>query len=258
MNCDEAKKYFVDVWRGSREVPAEVEEHVSACAGCRQEVEDLGAMWNRLDTLPEAEPSPRLRQEFYARLSNYRDGREKKWSFMWLHIPVFQVAAAVVILAAGIGIGRLTLQRGETNETTTVARLQDEINDMRQTVALAQLRQDSAGERLKGVDWVVQQPEADQKVLNALIATANHDPNVNVRIAAIEALGRFATTPEARTALPNSLARQDSPLAQIAVLDQIVELHERSATPAIQNLISQTDINPAVKTHAQWALRQLE
>ena len=258
MKCADAKRYFVDVWRGSRDLPAEFEEHLSACAGCRQEVDELGRVWSRLELLPEFEPSPRLRQEFYTRLSDYRDGRERRWSFAWLHNPVFQAAAAVAILAAGIGVGRLTLQRGETNETTTVARLQDEITDMKQMVALAQLRQDSAGERLKGVDWVVQQSSANQQVLDALISTANHDPNVNVRVAAIEALGRFATTPQVRTALPKSLTRQDSPLAQIAVLDEIVELHERSAAPAIQNLISQTDVNPAVKTHAEWALRQLE
>ena len=258
MKCDDAKKYFVDVWRGSRDVPAEFEEHLSACAGCRQEVDELGRVWSRLELLPEFEPSAHLRQEFYTRLSNYRDGRERRWSFGWLHSPVFQAAAAAVILAAGVGIGRLTLQRGPTNDTATVARLQDEVTDMKQMVALSLLREDSAGERLKGVDWVVQQPAADQKVLDALISTANHDPNVNVRIAAIGALGRFAGTPGARTALPKSLTRQDSPLAQIAVLDEIVELHERSATPAIQSLISQTDVNPAVKTHAQWALRQLE
>ena len=257
MKCDDAKKYFVDVWRGSRDVPAEFEEHLAACAGCRQEVDELGRVWSRLELLPEFEPSPHLRQEFYTRLSSYRDGRDRRWSFAWLHSPVFQAAAAAVILAAGIGIGRLTLQRGPTSDNT-VARLQDEVSDMKQMVALSLLREDSAGERLKGVDWVVQQPEADQKVVDALISTANHDPNVNVRIAAISALGRFAGTPGVRTALPKSLGRQQSPLAQIAVLDEIVSLRERSAAPAIQSLITQTDVNPSVKQHAQWALRQIE
>jgi hypothetical protein len=37
-----------------------------------------------------------------------------------------------------------------------------------------------------------------------------------------------------------------------------VELRERSAAPVIQGLIAQTDVNPEVKQHAQWALRQLE
>jgi len=129
---------------------------------------------------------------------------------------------------------------------------------MKQMVALALLKEQSAGERLKGVDWVTQTPDADEKVLDALISTANHDPNVNVRVAAISALGQFASTPQVRTALPKSLGRQDSPLAQIAVLDEIVELRERSAAPVIQNLITQTDVNPEVKQHAQWALRQLE
>lgn len=253
MNCDDARKYFVDVWRGARDVPAEFREHLDGCVGCRQEVEELGRVWNRLAALPEAEPSPRLRQEFYTRLSNHREGRSRM-SFSWLHNPALQAIAAVLILAAGIGIGRFPGRGNDAN----VARLQDEVSDMKQMVALALLKEESAGERLKGVDWVTQSPDADQRVLDALITTANHDPNVNVRVAAIEALGRFNSTPSVRTALPKSLSRQDSPLAQIAVLDEIVELRERSATPVIQSLITQTDLNPEVKQHAQWALRQLE
>jgi HEAT repeats len=253
MNCDEAKRYFVDVWRGVRDVPAELDDHLAECAACRKEVDELGRVWNRLEALPQPEPSPRLRQEFYTRLSNYREGG-RRMSFAWLHSPVFQAVAAVVILAAGVGIGRFP---GRGNDAT-VAHLQDEVSDMKQIVALSLLREQSAGDRLKGVDWVVQTPDADQKVLDALINTANHDSNVNVRVAAIEALGRFAGTPSVRTALPKSLSRQDSPLAQIAVLDEIVELRERSAAPVIQGLITQTDLNPEVKQHAQWALRQLE
>jgi hypothetical protein len=176
-------------------------------------------------------------------------------SFAWLRTPVFQAIAAVLILGAGIMIGRLP---GGHGSDATVAHLQDEVADMKQMVALALLKEQSAGERIKGVDWVSQTPGADQKVLDALIATANHDPNVNVRVAAIGALGQFAGTASVRTALPNSLSRQDSPLAQIAVLDEIVELRERSAAPVIQSLIMQTDLNPEVKQHAQWALRQLE
>jgi anti-sigma-K factor RskA len=258
MNCDDARKYFVDVWRGARDVPAEMDEHLAGCAACRQEVEDLGMIWNRLEALPDAEPSPRLRQEFYTRLSNYREGGGRwsfaRWSSQWLRSPAFQAVAAVAILAAGIGAGRFT---GRGNDAT-VARLQDEVSDMKQMVALSLLREQSAGDRLKGVDWVTQTPGADQKVLDALIATANHDTNVNVRVAAIEALGRFNAMPSVRTALPKSLSRQDSPLAQIAVLDEIVELRERSAAPVIRTLMTQTDVNPAVKQHAQWALRQLE
>ena len=253
MNCDDARKYFVDVWRGVRGVPAELDEHLAGCAVCRQEVDDLGRVWSSLEALPEPEPSPRLRQEFYTRLSNYREGG-RRMSFGWLRNPAFQAIAAVLILAAGIGIGRFPGRGNDAN----VARLQDEVSDMKQMVALSLLREQSAGERLKGVDWVVQTPDADQKVLDALISTANHDTNVNVRVAAIEALGRFSATPSVRTALPKSLSRQDSPLAQIAVLDEIVELRERSAAPVIQGLIGQTDLNPAVKQHAQWALRQLE
>jgi hypothetical protein len=47
-------------------------------------------------------------------------------------------------------------------------------------------------------------------------------------------------------------------MVQIALLDQIVELREKSAAPSIQSLVSSQDVNPDVRQRAQWALRQLQ
>ena len=41
-------------------------------------------------------------------------------------------------------------------------------------------------------------------------------------------------------------------------LDQIVELHEKSAVSAIQFLLSGQNVNPDVRQRAQWALKQLQ
>jgi hypothetical protein len=61
-----------------------------------------------------------------------------------------------------------------------------------------------------------------------------------------------------RKGLSQSLAKQASPLVQISILDEIVEVRDRSAVPAIRDLAAKPDVNPEVKQHAQWALRQLQ
>jgi hypothetical protein len=61
-----------------------------------------------------------------------------------------------------------------------------------------------------------------------------------------------------RRGLVQALPKQNSPMVQIAILDQIVELREKSAEPSIQSLVSSQDVNPDVRQRAQWALRQLQ
>ncbi len=262
MKCEEARAYFVDLWRGTLDQPdrAALSEHLAGCEACRTESAELGRLWTTLEAIPEAEPSPKLRRDFYERLSDERRREHRQHSFGWLYSPAFGAIAAAVLLAAGIGLGRLTTRppasNGNANEPT-VARLQDEIADMRQMVALSLMQQQSPSERIKGVSYAVES-ESDQKLLSALINAVNHDTNVNVRLAAIDALRRFSSAPSVRLALPQSLGHQDSPLVQIALLDNIVELHDQSAAPAIQTLVSNPDVNPEVRQHANWALRQLQ
>ena len=59
---------------------------------------------------------------------------------------------------------------------------------MRQMVALSLMQEQSASERLRGVSWAMPRAVDDTEVLSALLTTVNQDPNVNVRLAAVDAL----------------------------------------------------------------------
>ena len=59
---------------------------------------------------------------------------------------------------------------------------------MRQLVALSLMQQQSASERLRGVSWAYQRGTIRREVLAALVSAVNHDTNVNVRLAAVDAL----------------------------------------------------------------------
>lgn len=256
MNCEESRKNFVDYWRGTLDEMsnARFQAHLAACEGCRREAEQLQDVWATLGTLPELDPSAHMRLRFYDSVRQWKQQEmERQSRFWWSRHPAFQIGFAMAILVIGIAVGNVMgRQSGE------VAQLRGEIYNMRQLVTLSLLQQQSAGDRLQGVNWSYRVEQPDTAVLSALLTTVNHDPNVNVRLAAVDALRNFSDSPVARKGLTQALGKQTSPLVQIAILDQIVELRERSAAAPVKLLLSAPDLNPEVKQRAEWALRQIQ
>jgi HEAT repeat protein len=95
------------------------------------------------------------------------------------------------------------------------------------------------------------------RTLEALIRTLNEDPNVNVRLAAVDALFLFRGNPAVKESLVLSLSRQESPLVQVALIDLLVEIRERRAVEALKSLIGTAKLNPEVKHHAELGLKQI-
>ncbi len=257
MNCEQAQAYFVDLWREALDAPAraELERHLAECEACRSECDEGRRTWEALGELRAEEPSARLRTRFYGELHEAeRQRRRRERMRGWIGNPWVSAAAAVVLVAVGIGVGRMTATRDDSK----VANLQHEVADMRQLMALSLLEQQSASERLRGVSYASTVQEPDSDVRDALLRTLDSDPNVNVRMAAVDALHRFAGSPEVRQGLARALAREESPLVQIAILDELVELRERSAISSVDHLLSEPKLNPEVRQRAEWAVRRLQ
>jgi hypothetical protein len=256
MNCEEARTQFVDFWRGSLDDKLdEFRAHLASCERCRAEAEDLRDMWSTLGALPEEDPSMGMRVRFYDTLRDFRRREaERRQPLWWLRHPAFQAVAAMLVLAIGLGAGYLLHGR----DTSEVSQLRGEVYNMRQLVALSLMQQQNASDRLRGVNYTYRVEQDDPQVLSALLTTVNHDPSTNVRLAAVDALRNFTDGPVGRRGLAQALAKQDSPLVQIAILDQIVELRDKTAAPAIQVLMSSQDLNPDVRQRAEWALKRLQ
>jgi hypothetical protein len=256
MNCEEARTEFIDYWRGTLEDPkGEFRAHLDSCERCQAEAHQLRDLWGTLGALPEEDPSLDMRARFYDSLRTWRQREgERRKSLWWVRHPIFQAASAAAILVIGIATGYFVRGR----DTSEVSQLRGEVYNMRQLVALSLLQQQNASDRLRGVNYAYRVEQSDPQVLSALLTTLDHDSNVNVRLAAVDAVRNFTDSPIGRKGLVQALAKQDSPLVQIAILDQIVELHEKSAASAIQFLLSGQDVNPDVRQRAQWALKQLQ
>jgi len=240
------------------------EAQLNANPELRIELEELRLAWEGLGLLPAEQPSPALRAQFYRRLHDMQSGRvpAMQGGFAWwkpgLSGLVRQVAVLGVLFAVGLYVGRVTVRKPASAPNTDVAQLQVQVQSLRQTVALSLLERPSAESRLEGVTWSSQVAHPDNDLLHALIGTLQHDSNTNVRLAALDALENFSNEPSVRQALVNALATQDSPLVQIALIDSLVHMRDKSAAPAFRSLSNESTANAAVRQRAQWALQTMK
>lgn len=174
--------------------------------------------------------------------------------------PFLQACAAVLLVVAGIQVGRQLASSPATSVLSSpdVTALRAEVRDLRQMVTLSLMQQQSASERLKGVSWSNQLDRPGNEVVSALIDTLMHDTNVNVRLASIDALKRFAERDVVRAATIRALDTQTSPLVQMALIDFVVETREREALESLRRLARDEQTNEVVRSRATWGIGHLE
>ena len=260
MTCEEVKNRMTDYWSltlGAAE-EKEFSTHLASCEACRSEVSRVGALWEGLDLLPVEEPGGKVRERFYEMLGAYRQGlasAESRAARRWWTQPAWQMAAAAAMLAVGLGVGYGVRDDKSRPE---MVQLREEVANMRQLVALSLMQQQSASERLRGVSWAYRAEPSDKEVLSALVSAVNHDPNVNVRLAAVDALHAFAASPVTRQAVVQALPQQTTPIVQVALIDLLVDFKEQNAASELRKLAAEASVDGDVRQRAQWALERLQ
>ena len=261
MNCEKAKDQLADFLVGDIDPSAEAEirAHIASCTTCREETESLSALWAKLGVLPQEQPSGRLRANFYAILEDYKRKPANRFVAFWKEFwsfrkPAYGYSFGLAVLIVGVGIGAFLTGGRDSGKSDTLHR---ELQDMRQTIALSMLDRPSATERLEGISWSAGLDKPGEKTIKALVDKLDGDPNVNVRLAAVDALYLFRKDPAVKESLIRSLAKQDSPLVQVALIDLLVEIRERRAADALKQLIGNAKLAPQVKEHAELGLKQI-
>lgn len=267
MKCEDYRAQLPEYWEGAlkEEDKAALEMHLAACAACRSEADSLGGIWHGLARIPLAQPSRDLRRRFYERLDAYQQGVMEspvrtpsigeRLRGLFAMRPAFQIAFSAALLVVGFFSGYLADSKRDGSQ---LSELRAEVGNMRQLVALSLLQQQNASERLKGVNWAYHVEQSDTEVLSALLHTVNQDPNVNVRLAAVDALQTFASSPVARRGLIQSLGKQESPMVQVALIDAIAEFRDPQSAGALKAIAGNANANPEVRERAQWALRKIQ
>lgn len=264
MECDVVRAHLAE--RLSQPIAADVhsaiEDHLRGCEECHAEAEALSDTWNRLGAVA-ARPADteRLRSRFNAMLASemaadagtpavMRPGAQHSRLTTW----IAAAAAAIVVFAAGLGAGRAWPTPAATADLAT---MRGELHELRQMVTLSLLQQQSASERLRGVTWTQTIEEPDEAVTSALLDALMHDPNVNVRLATVDALARFSARESIRRGAIEALPRQTSPLVQIALIDFVVESRAQGAADTLRRLSEDALADQAVRAHAAQGLAKI-
>lgn len=267
MKCEQIGELLPDYLQSglNAELSEVVELHLAQCGNCRDEV----AIWKKLAQLPVEQPSTELRMRFEAMLHAYQTGRADRssqtferdtrpagWSFWnWLRTPVGALAWSAALLLIGLFAG--TEFSGIHSQSSEIALLQSELTNTRQLVVLSMLQQQSASERLQGVSWSQGADKLDPQVTSALLHTLRYDGSVDVRLAALNALSKHASQPQVRTGVLDALQTQQSPLVQVALIDQLLEWRSPEAAKQLRNFEQTPNLNPTVKQRAEWAVSKL-
>jgi HEAT repeats/Putative zinc-finger len=260
MSFDELQALIPQYLAGEL-TPAEkdaFEEQLGNNASLRIELEEMRSLWNGLGLVGQGQPSAALRTRFYQRLnaiSGNRGGTAPAARWRGWRIGVPQLAAALSFFVLGLLVGRIDSARSSSGPE--IAQLHGQVEGLRQTVALSLLDGDSATSRLEGISWSNQVQRPDNELVLALLTTLNHDRNVNVRLASLDALEKLAGDTAVRKALEESIPMQESPLVQIALVDALVHLRDNAAIDELRKLSSDDAANASVRQRAQWGLQKL-
>lgn len=270
MKCDDVREHYLSFLTGDLEADAvtDLESHRAGCTACHEFTAELRLLWDDLAALPPERPSEVLRARFYARLAAEQRAHDAHpmrpratggaWRWLeswWPQRPALQFALAVALLLGGTSLGH-RLGAG-ANRNSEIAMLRQEVQSTRQLVTLSLLQTSSPTARLQGVGYSTQIERPEPDIVEALLSTLDADPNVNVRLAAIDALSRFTQLPEVRQRLVSSLPHQASPLVQIALIDILVASRNAQSVEALQHLVGDEQSNPNVRQRARWGLEQL-
>ncbi|MFP4025500.1 MAG: HEAT repeat domain-containing protein [Thiohalospira sp.] len=237
-----------------------IEKHLLECEACRNEHKQMLQMFNDLNIVKDEKPDNHLKSDFYAMLENEKKqlvkiptvnltnkNSQMNWSFI-------KYAATTIIL---IGIGFLLGQQMQVrnNNQAEIAMLRKELYEMQQNLSMASLTHSTASQRLKAVNTISEQLAPDNKMIDVLINALNNDDNINVKMAAANALSKYPENQEVRNELIESLENEEEPALQITLISILTQIQDKKAKKAFQNILQNENTIPVVKQQAEEGLK---
>ena len=216
--------------------------------------EQLRDVMNAMEKSEKFEPGARLKASF-DNLLREEIIKNKAAKTVLFQPLMLRIAAGIVLVMAGIAIGNWI--NSNNQRKAEIAELRKQVEETKQGMLMMMDNQQSASQRIQGVNVAMRIEKADDEVVQALAKAMNDDPNTNVRLAALEALSKFHQDRTVRKILIQSLSQQKDPVVQIALIQLMVRMKEKEAVKDLENIIDDAETMKAVKDEAYSGLLKL-
>lgn len=162
-----------------------------------------------------------------------------------------RIAASLTLLVVGFGVGiwYTHRQEGRLEENSQVAEMKKTLQAPEET---------SASERILAVNQSYELEQSGEEITQILLNTMNFDENVNVRLAACQALQHFENESMVREGLIQSLKIQTDPSVQLALIEALVLMKEKRATSEMLRLAKNQDVLEIVRLKAEEGAHHLK
>lgn len=263
MNCNDIELKIVDYVDGNlseTEVKA-IDKHIQNCNACKVLKQETLQLLNTFNNVETVTPSENVRTNFYKLLEEEKqlqnetkvvELKPKTNELLWKR--AFQIAASFLLVFLGFFMGN---NKATKQADQQIATLQKETVELRENMMLAMIENKSPSMRIQAVNYTEQFKQPDTKILKALIERLNYDSNVNVRLAAAEALSEFSESNLVKDAFINALKTQEDPGLQIAIIQFLVKIQDKRAIEPIKELLQQPETPDFVKDQANYGLSEL-
>ena len=256
MNHKEFEEQVFDFLEGELSEKEEKDflAHMDACPGCARILDQYKSIDNTFSQQEEATASPLIKMEFEAMLDREKFRQQEVQVLDNSSKRPFKIAASLLLLFMGYAIGEFRTSSEANNQFAHLESLTEELKKER---TLAMLENRSVSKRIQAVNYSEEMPEPQEEVLLAIIDRLHYDENINVRLAAAEALSRFDRNEVVKDAFLHSLRTEKNPDVQIAVIQFLVKAMDKRAKEPMQNLLLDSQVPIFVRQQLHQGLEQI-
>ncbi len=241
--------------KGSLEERAKLEHDLAHNATANKLFEQLREVMQAMDKVSVLEPSGKLKIEFDKTLEQEIATQKKTTKTVFFSPIMYRVAAGFVLVMAGLAVG-YEINKSQERERELVE-LKQQVEENKRLMLAMMDNQQSASQRMVGVSVAYELETADDQIVKVLVKTLNEDTNSNVRLAALEALGKFSNEEVVRQSLINSLTTQKDPVVQIALIQLLVKMKEKGVLNQLEKITKDASTMKAVKDEAHTGILKL-
>ncbi len=262
MSCKKTQELIIDYLDGNLDQKEQqiVSAHLTTCISCQKSLQELQLIFDGIDQDPEELPDASMKVNFEEMLQKEKEtlsdskivSLQKNTKNSWR--TILQIAATIALILSAYYLGK---QQNNQSISQEIAVLEKEKVQLKQEVTISLIENKSASKRLQAVNYAEEFEKPGNEILKALINKMFYDDQINVRLAAAEALTKFSDLEMVRKALVHALEIEQDPGMQIELIQILVSIEEKRAVPSMEKLLQNEETPNYVKDQVTIGLPSL-